>query len=101
VELAAKQEMVLEPGSHLLVLAGAVELTHAAPRMTTRGTLLLEVERPLRVIAQETTQLVLLPRLASPELQRAVDAAAAQALTMPRESMELPLEALGPPRAVA
>ncbi|MCP3136915.1 cyclic nucleotide-binding domain-containing protein [Pyxidicoccus xibeiensis] len=87
VELAPKQECVVEPGSHLLVLAGAVELTHAAPRMTTRGTLLLEVERPLRVIAQETTQLVILPRLASPELLRWVDTVA---LPVSREALEQP-----------
>lgn len=93
VELAPRQERLLEPGSHLLVLAGAVELTHAAPRMTARGTMLLEVERPLRVVAQEHTQLVVLPRLASPELHRAVETVAPQALPRPISAMELPLAA--------
>ncbi|QSQ21287.1 cyclic nucleotide-binding domain-containing protein [Pyxidicoccus parkwayensis] len=89
-ELAPRQERLLEPGSYLLVLAGAVELTHAAPRMMARGTMLLEVERPLRVVAQERTQLVVLPRLASPELLRAVETSAPQALPMPIAAVELP-----------
>jgi hypothetical protein len=41
--------------------------------MTTRGTLLLEVERSLRVVAQEATQLVVLPRLASSEPHHATE----------------------------
>ncbi|MCY1018008.1 cyclic nucleotide-binding domain-containing protein [Pyxidicoccus sp. MSG2] len=90
VELAPRQERLLEPGSYLLVLAGAVELTHAAPRMTARGTMLLEVERPLRVVAQESTQLVVLPRLASPELLLAVETSLPQALPLPRVVLEQP-----------
>ncbi len=90
VELAAGQEQVLEPGSHLLMLAGAVELSHASPRMTARGTLLLEVERPLRVVAQENTRLVVLPRLASPELHRAVEADGSRALSLCLASVEQP-----------
>jgi len=90
VELAPREERVLEPGSHLLVLAGAVELTHAAPRMTTRGTLLLEVERSLRVVAQEATQLVVLPRLASPEPRHALEASATQTPSLSLASRERP-----------
>ena len=67
-----------------------MELTHAAPRMTARGTMLLEVERPLRVVAQESTQLVVLPRLASPELFLAMEASVPQALPLPRVSLEQP-----------
>lgn len=90
VELAPGQERVLAPGSYLLVLAGAVELTHAAPRMTARGTMLLEVERTLRVVAREGTQLVVLPRLASPELHRAVEVGATQAVPVSRVALEQP-----------
>lgn len=81
VELAAGEERVLEAGSHLLMLTGAVELSHAAPRMTVRGALLLEVERPLRVVAHEGTRMVVLPRLASPELLRA-EASGAEVLSL-------------------
>ncbi|MFP2910412.1 cyclic nucleotide-binding domain-containing protein, partial [Pyxidicoccus sp. 3LFB2] len=90
VELAPREERILEPGSHLLVLAGAVELTHAAPRMMARGTMLLEVERVLRVVAQEGTQLVILPRLASPELHRAVEASATKAVALSLAPVEQP-----------
>ena len=90
VELAAGEERALEPGSHLLMLTGAVELSHAAPRMTVRGTLLLEVERPLRVVAQEGTRLVVLPRLSSPELLRAVEAGEAEVFSLPVASVQVP-----------
>ncbi|MBZ4417477.1 cyclic nucleotide-binding domain-containing protein [Myxococcus sp. RHSTA-1-4] len=90
VELAAGEERALEPGSHLLMLTGAVELSHAAPRMTVRGTLLLEVERPLRVVAQEGTRLVVLPRLSSPELLRAVEAGDAEVFSLSMAPVRVP-----------
>lgn len=76
--LAPGKELLLEQGSHLFMVLGAVELSHASPRLTARGALLLEVERPLPVVTLEDTRLVVLPRLASQELQLAMD------LTPPR-----------------
>ncbi|HYH94908.1 cyclic nucleotide-binding domain-containing protein [Hyalangium sp.] len=61
-ELAPQQVLTVEPGTHLLVLSGSVEFAHAAPQLAAQGALLLEVEHPLRVVAQETARVVLLPR---------------------------------------
>ncbi|HZI09587.1 MAG TPA: cyclic nucleotide-binding domain-containing protein [Myxococcus sp.] len=86
VELAPRQELELEPGCHLLVLAGAVE----APKLTARGTMLLEVDRPQRVAALEATRLVVLPRLTSPAMLHAMSARATEPLTLSLASRELP-----------
>jgi CRP-like cAMP-binding protein len=60
--LAPRQEVTVEAGSHLLVLAGSVKLAHPALQVAAQGALLMEVERPMRVVAQENSRLVLLPR---------------------------------------
>lgn len=65
-ELAPQQALTVEAGSHLLVLSGAVEFAHPAPQVAAQGSLLLEVEHPLRLVAQETARVVLLPRRALP-----------------------------------
>ncbi|MBN1207873.1 MAG: cyclic nucleotide-binding domain-containing protein [Myxococcaceae bacterium] len=61
-ELAPEQALTVEAGSHLLVLSGSVKLAHPAFQVAAQGSLLLEVQHPLRVVAQETARLVLLPR---------------------------------------
>lgn len=61
-ELAAHQTLSVEPGSHVLVLSGAVELASASARMVSRGSTLVAVERAMRLVAQESTRLVVLPR---------------------------------------
>lgn len=61
-ELAARQMLTLEPGCQLFVLSGAVELHHPAQRMVSRGSMLLEVDGPLRLVAQANTRLVVLPQ---------------------------------------
>jgi hypothetical protein len=61
-ELAPQQALMVEPGTHLLVLSGAVEFAHPAPQVTAQSALLLEVQHSLRVVAQETARIVLLPR---------------------------------------
>ncbi|WP_338872323.1 cyclic nucleotide-binding domain-containing protein [Myxococcus stipitatus] len=60
-ELSAGQELVLEPGSHLFMVSGAVELSHVTPRLMARGALFLEVERHLPLVAREDTRVVVLP----------------------------------------
>jgi CRP-like cAMP-binding protein len=72
--LAPHQMLAVEPGSHVLVLSGAVELANASSRMVSRGSMLLEVERPLRLVAQESTRLVVLPRAEAQASLRAVAA---------------------------
>ena len=61
-ELAATETLSLEPGRHVFVTSGVLEIEHGGVWMATRGSTLLEVERPLRVRAQEATRLSLLPR---------------------------------------
>jgi hypothetical protein len=70
-ELAAQETLSIEVGTHLFVLSGVLEVEHEGLWVTARGSMLLEVERPLRVRAQETTRLLLLPRDAAPESPRA------------------------------
>ncbi|MFL5358747.1 cyclic nucleotide-binding domain-containing protein [Archangium sp.] len=69
--LAAQETLALEPGTHLFVLSGVLEVEHEGLWVTARGSMLLEVTRPLRVRAQEATRLILLPREAAPESLRA------------------------------
>jgi hypothetical protein len=61
-ELEPRQVLVVEPGTHLFVLSGAVEFAHSEPQVAAQGALLLEVEHPLRLVAQERARVVLLPR---------------------------------------
>jgi hypothetical protein len=49
-----------------LVLSGTVEFAHPAPQVAAQGSLLLEVKQALRVVAQESARIVLLPREALP-----------------------------------
>jgi hypothetical protein len=65
-ELAPRQALTVEPGTHVLLLSGTVELAHAGPQVAAHGVLLLEAEHPLRWVAQETARIVLLPRGAVP-----------------------------------
>jgi hypothetical protein len=60
-ELEPEQVITVEPGTHLLVLSGTVEFAHPKPQVATQSALLLEVEHPLRVVAQEHARVVLLP----------------------------------------
>jgi hypothetical protein len=46
----------------VFVLSGVLELEDEGKWMTTRGSMLLEVDRPLRVRAREAARLRLLPR---------------------------------------
>jgi CRP-like cAMP-binding protein len=61
-ELAARETLSLEAGHHVFVMSGVLEIEHGGVWMATRGSMLLEVDRPLRVRAQEATRLSLLPR---------------------------------------
>jgi hypothetical protein len=70
-DLAAKETLSLETGSHVFVLSGVLELEHAGMRMISRGSMLLEVDRPMQVRAQEATRLVVLPRESAPESLKA------------------------------
>ena len=65
-ELAPQQALTVEPGAHVLVLSGTVELAHSGPQVAAQGVLLLEAQHPLRVVAQETARVVVLPRGAVP-----------------------------------
>jgi hypothetical protein len=64
-ELEPQQVLMVEPGTHLLVLSGEVEFAHPEPQVAAQGALLLEVEHPLRVVALEHARVVLLPRRAA------------------------------------
>ncbi|HYO51465.1 cyclic nucleotide-binding domain-containing protein [Archangium sp.] len=70
--LAAQEPLSLEAGTHVFVLSGVLEVEHEGLWVTARGSMLLEVERPLRVRAQEATRLILLSREAAPGPRRAV-----------------------------
>jgi hypothetical protein len=61
-ELSPQQALTVEPGTHVLVLSGTVELAHAGPQVAAQGVLLLEAQHPLRVVAQEKARIVLLPQ---------------------------------------
>jgi len=61
-ELAARETLRLEAGVHVFVLSGGLEFEDEGKWMATRGSMLLEVDRPLRVRAREATRLSLLPR---------------------------------------
>ncbi|PTL76251.1 cyclic nucleotide-binding domain-containing protein [Vitiosangium sp. GDMCC 1.1324] len=70
-DLAAQETLPLEAGTHVFVLSGVLELDHDGLWVAARGSMLLEVTRPLRVRAQELTRLIVLPRESSPEPLRA------------------------------
>jgi hypothetical protein len=61
-QLAPQQVLTVEAGSHLLVLSGAVKLAHPTLQVAAQGALLMEVEHTVRVMAQESSRVVLLPR---------------------------------------
>lgn len=61
-ELAPRQVLTVEAGSHLLVLSGSVKLAHPTLQVAAHGALLMEVEQTVRVMAQENSHVVLLPR---------------------------------------
>ncbi|AKJ04840.1 hypothetical protein ATI61_10190 [Archangium gephyra] len=69
-DLVAQETLSLEAGTHAFVLSGVLEVEHEGLWVTARGSMLLEVERPLRVRAHEATRLVLLPRDTAPEPRR-------------------------------
>ena len=69
-DLAAREPLTLEAGTHVFVLSGVLEVEHEGLWVTARGSMLLEVEKPLRVRAQEATRLIVLPRETAPELRR-------------------------------
>lgn len=60
-ELAPRQALTVEAGTHVLVLSGAVEFAHPAQQVAAQGVVLLEARQALRVVAQETARIVLLP----------------------------------------
>jgi hypothetical protein len=70
-ELAARETLSLEMGSHVFVLSGVLELEHAGVWMVSRGSMLLAVDRPMQVRTQEATRLVVLPRESAPESLKA------------------------------
>jgi hypothetical protein len=65
-ELAAGATLSLEAGTHVFMLSGVLEMAHAGGWMVSRGSMLLEVGRPMQVRAQEATRLVVLPRESAP-----------------------------------
>lgn len=75
-ELSARQALTVEPGTHVLVLSGTVELAHAGPQVAAQGVLLLEAQHPLRMVAQESARIVLLPRGAAPAREASLAKAA-------------------------
>ncbi len=60
-ELSAHESLSLKPGMSLLVLAAQVEIQKEGMRLTTRGSMLVEAEQPLHVVARGRAQLFLLP----------------------------------------
>ncbi len=61
-ELAPRQALTVEAGSHLLVLSGSVKLAHSTLQVAAQGALLMQMEHTVRVVAQESSRVVLLPR---------------------------------------
>jgi CRP-like cAMP-binding protein len=61
-ELAPRQVLTVEPGSHLFVLSGAVEFAQPAPQVAAQGSLLMEVKQSMCLVAQESARIILLPR---------------------------------------
>ncbi|HVG62913.1 MAG TPA: cyclic nucleotide-binding domain-containing protein [Hyalangium sp.] len=60
-ELAAHESLYVRPGATLLMLMSLVELEQGGMRMVTRGSMLMEAQQPMRVVARERAQLILLP----------------------------------------
>jgi hypothetical protein len=71
--LAANEALCVGADSLLLVLSGLVEFERGGTWMATRGSMLLEADQPLRVVARESAQVLRLPRVgrALPALQAA------------------------------
>jgi hypothetical protein len=69
-DLAVRETLSLEAGTHVFVLSGVLEVEHEGLWVTARGSMLLETERPLRIRAQEATRLILLSRHTTPQLRR-------------------------------
>jgi CRP-like cAMP-binding protein len=67
LELSARGSLSVEAGAALLVLSGTVELERSGVWMTTRGSMLVEAGKPIRVVAREDAQLVVLPPKPQPE----------------------------------
>lgn len=61
-ELAANEAFSPEPGTAVFVIAGEVELEREGMWMTTRGSMVVESTEPMRMVARERAQLLLLPR---------------------------------------
>jgi CRP-like cAMP-binding protein len=61
-ELAANESLDVRPGTSLLVIMSLVELEQAGMRTVTRGSTLIEAHQPMRVVAREHAQIILLPR---------------------------------------
>lgn len=71
-ELKAGEQVTVETGGALFVVSGAVDLTHAGMRLSTRAPLLVEAqEAAVRLVAREATQLVRLPALEEKALRAA------------------------------
>ncbi|MDC0711408.1 cyclic nucleotide-binding domain-containing protein [Stigmatella sp. ncwal1] len=70
-ELAPRQWHALEAGTHLFVPVGRVDVEHEGLVVSQQGSLLMELRRPLRVKAQETTRLFVLKQAARQDEQDA------------------------------
>jgi hypothetical protein len=69
--LVAREVLSIGAGSYVFVLSGVLELEYEGLWVAARGSMLLEAARPLRIRAQETTRLIVLPREAGLELRHA------------------------------
>ncbi len=94
-DLAARETLFLEAGTHVFVLSGVLQVEHEGLWVTARGSMLLELEKPLRVRAQEATRLILLPRHTAPEPRRK----AGGGEPLPGITIAGPAASAGPPGA--
>lgn len=60
-ELAAHESLYIRPGTTLFVLMSLVEFEQGGRRMAARGSMLMETQQPMRVVARERAQIILLP----------------------------------------
>jgi CRP-like cAMP-binding protein len=70
-ELAAHESLYVRPGTTLLVLMSLVEFEQEGMRMVTRGSMLMEAQQPMQVVARERAQIILLPRRGALETRHA------------------------------
>ncbi|WP_257459150.1 cyclic nucleotide-binding domain-containing protein [Archangium lipolyticum] len=66
-DLKAQGTLALEAGTHVFVLSGVLEVEHEGLWTVARGSMLMEVTRPMTVRAQEATRLILLSKDSAPE----------------------------------